>query len=296
MTDPAIITAAMTEAMKLGKQVTAIHAIEGMRPTIVAPQGYTLLPLEKDNKDKIERPRFLVAHPGFNEVGGFIAYVNTFKDRATRLFYQLDGTFLAVIDYHEPLVFPSAQEGAPAQVQPLGARHGDHCATLKLLRSPEWEAWANSTGKQMGQIEFAEFIEDNAADVVDPEVGVMMAVATGLAASTTGTFRQAHSLANGTVQVQWDEQINGSVAGRDFAIPTEFTIGVRPFMGCNRYQVGCRFRYRARGGELKLFYKALRMDWVTETALEGIVARVRDETGIAPALGNGNVAELAKGK
>lgn len=285
------LSALTKEAIILGQKTTTLHQVVGMRPAVVAPKEFQLLPLAKDT-DKLARPRFLTACPAFNDMVSFVAYVNDFKDRATRLFYKQDGTFLAVFDYHEPAAPGIENAAAPL---PLAARHGDHCATLALLRSPEWEAWANNSSKPMGQVEFAEFLEDNAADVVSPDITIMMAAATGLQASTNGTFKQACNLANGTVQILFDEQVNGQVAGREASIPTEFKIGVRPFMGCDRYEVDCRFRYRARNAELKLHYKALRMEWVTETALEKIVHRVFEETGIVPALGVGNVAELKKG-
>jgi uncharacterized protein YfdQ (DUF2303 family) len=198
-------------------------------------------------------------------------------------FDQKAGRFQAVFDYHEkhPVDLPG--------------NHGDHTATLTLLRSPEWTAWAGSSEKQMGQQSFAEFIEDGARDIIEPSPADMLQVASGLHATTGGTFRKATNLANGQVNFHFDEQINGTVSGTDKAVPTEFTIGLRPFMGCDRYRVDCRLRYRIREGALALHYKALHLEQITETALEAIALLIQDKTGIRPAMGKHDAEAFKRG-
>jgi uncharacterized protein YfdQ (DUF2303 family) len=232
---------------------------------------------------KEDKPRFLTACPTFHDPGAFNAYVNAFKQTATRLFYMQDGNFLAVFDYHSAAPIPA---------------FGDHKAILALKRSPEWAEWAKHSGEAMGQQAFAEFIEDNARDILQPDPETMLRVASGLHATVGATFRQATNQANGQIQLSFDETINGTVNGKEEAIPTTFQVGLRPFMGCERYPVDCRLRYRierSSGAALKLHFKALHLDPITEAALEGIVARVRDETGIAPALGMHNSDAFARG-
>jgi uncharacterized protein YfdQ (DUF2303 family) len=234
-------------------------------------------------KEKLETPRFLCAAPMFNEVGAFIAYVNSFKDDATRIFYHDSGVFEAIFDYHRTADDP---------------RHGDHRASLALQHAPEWKIWTANNGKQMGQREFAEFIEDNAADLLQPSPADMLEVATGLQTTCGATFRRAINQANGTVQVQFDENIEAKVAGGNKDVPATFVVALRPFMGCNRYQVECRLRYRASGGNLTFHYKALRLDPILEGVLSGetgITAKIRDETGITPAYGAACADHFKKG-
>ena len=266
-------------AIEAGKNLTQLHQVTGFKPALTAPHlaGPAAL-----TPEKLEFPRFLTAAPRFQDSGAFIAYVNAFKMTATRIFYVQAGKFLAVIDYHD-----STAHGV--------AMHGDHLAYLDLTRSPEWITWANNSEKAMNQQEFAEFVEDNARDILQPSPMLMLEIATGLQATVGATFRSAINQANGTVQLSWDEQVEGTVKGTGKAIPAQFQIGVRPFMGTERYPVDCRLRYRVAGGSLKLHYKALHLDPITEAAMEGIVAKVRDETGIAPALGSHDSAAFAKG-
>lgn len=264
------------------KQTTLLPEVPGHKRLVAAPERINLreLPL-----DKLPTPRFLVAAPVFNDVSAFIAYVRDFKNEATRIFYTQEGFFEAVIDYHLP--------GGDVASHP---RHGDHRAILKIKRSPEWERWEKSSEKPMSQQEFAEFIEDNARDILEPDPAEFLRIATGLQATTGATFRSAINQSNGTIQVQWDEQVNGTVKGTDQQIPTKFQVGLRPFMGCERYPVECMLRYRILSGVLRLHFKALHLDPITEAAIDlGIVPKIRDETGITPALGGHDREAYAKG-
>ena len=267
-------------------QSKVLPPIDGYQQTAIIPRNAALVTLPRD---KGQVPRFLTAAPAFNEPAAFIAYVNAFKDGSSRIWYNEEGKFQVVFDYHQDV--PNAITPRP--------RHGDHTAVLELKRSPEWKIWSESSEKAMGQQAFAEFIEDNARDLTQPDPVTMLRVASGLHATTNSEFRQATNLANGQIRIAFDETINGTVNGQAEEIPAQFQVGLRPFMGCDRYPVDCRLRYRIERGQgacLKLHYKALQMVPITETALEGIVAKIAAETGIAPALGNAHVAALAKGQ
>lgn len=271
-------------AIAAGVKQTQAQLLPDGRLLVTAPhleKGHLLAPAPK-----LPAPRFLTASPAFNDAGAFVAYVNQFKVAATRIFYALDGSFLAVIDYHD------------GHGSAVAAQHADHTARLKLMRSPEWEAWAKHSEQQMGQQAFAEFIEDNAKDILQPDPETMLRVASGLHATVGATFRQATNQANGQIQLAFDETINGTVNGKEEAIPTTFQVGLRPFMGCARYPVDCRLRYRidrSSGAALKLHFKALHLEWITETALDAIVQRVRDETSITPALGGHDADAYRRG-
>ncbi len=256
-------------AIKAGlDQAQLLPEVANHRRFVVVPNSAKLLSLERE---KLAAPRFLAATPTIHDTKAFIDYVNDFKDSGTRLFYNQEGVFVAVLDYHLH--------------KDVRQRHGDHLAVLKLKRSPEWLAWACKSESAMTQVEFAEFLEDNARDILTPGPVEMLEIATNLHATVGATFRSAVNQSNGTFQLNWDEQINGTVHGTGKAIPTQFQVAVRPFMGCERYPVDCRLRYRVSGAMLRMHFKALHLDPITEAALEGLVGRIRDETGIVPALG-----------
>jgi uncharacterized protein YfdQ (DUF2303 family) len=280
----------LQHAIEAGKSLTQVHHINGFKAMITGPHlpsGGVVLPPEK-----MTTPRFLTAAPVFHDVAPFIAYVRDFKDQHSRIFYTQEGSFAAVLDHHcsYNVTTPEVQ-----QITKPMPRHGDHIAILNLQRSPEWKLWAAQSEEVMQQGDFAEFLEDNANDILNPDPASMLEVATSLHATTGAVFRRAFNQANGQVQFQFDENIDAKVAGGTKEVPTTFQIGLRPFMGCHRYPIECRLRFRVNGGNLAFHFKALQMDWMTETALDAIVKRVADETGIAPGLGQHNAAEFKRG-
>lgn len=273
----------ITAAIEAGKSITQLHQAPGYKPALTAPHLSGPVKLEPE---KLAVPRFLAAAPTFNDAAAFIRYVNDFKDEDTRIFYTPNGHFLAVLDHHI-----ARDTGVKVQ-----QRHGDHTAKLALVASPEWQAWAGMNEKQLGQQAMAEFVEDNLPDIIEPDAAVMLAAASGLHATTGGTFRQATNLANGEASFQFDEQVMGSIKSTGASIPTEFKIALRPWLGCDRYPVDCRFRYRVRDGALALHYKALRLHVVLETALEGIVQAIEKATDIRPDLGSHDAAAFLRGQ
>lgn len=277
-------TQSIAAAIEAGKNLTQLHQVPGYKPAVTAPHlsGPTKLEPEKQ-----AFPRFLTAAPTFNDVAAFIRYINDFKDDFTRIFFTPNGHFLAVLDHHMQV----NEDRVVAD-----PRHGDHVAKLSLMHSPEWQAWAGLNEKQMGQQAMAEFVEDNLPDIIEPDASVMLDAARGLHATTSATFRQATNLANGEASFTFDEQVMGSIKSSGASIPTEFKIALRPWLGCDRYPVDCRFRYRVRDGALALHYKALRLHVVLETALEGIVQKIAEATDIIPDLGSHDAAAFARGQ
>jgi uncharacterized protein YfdQ (DUF2303 family) len=280
MADPVIINnpGDIAAAIKAGTdQAQLLPEVKEHKRAVIVPQASKIVHLERE---KLVDPRFLTACPTFHDAKAFIDYFESFKTPGSRIFYSQDGSFRAVIDYHE---------------RGPGPAHGDHQAVLVLKRSPEWLTWAAKSDSAMSQQEFAEFIEDNARDILTPGPAEMLEIATGLNATIGATFRSAINQSNGTVQLQYDEEVQGSVKGTARAIPTQFQVALRPFMGTERYPIDCRLRYRVTGGNLRLHYKALHLDPITEAALDGIVARVRDETGVMPALGAHDAEAFKRG-
>ncbi len=273
-------------AVDAGKALVATHLVDNYKPMVTAPylpNGAVLL-----QPEKLVHPRFLTASPTFHEAKAFIDYVNAFKYMFSRIFYQQEGVFLAVIDYHDPNEDATGDEDE----RPW---HGDHIAKLILKRSPEWLQWAGHSEKAMTQQEFAEFLEDAARDILQPGPEKMLEIATGLQAKMGAEFRSAINQADGTIQLQYDETVQGQVRGSQEEIPKQFQVALRPFMGTERYPIDCRLRYRITSGALRLHYKALHLEPITEAALEAIVLVIGDQTGIRPALGAHDAAAFLKG-
>lgn len=149
------------------------------------------------------------------------------------------------------------------------AGHGDHRVVLKLVQSHQWKAWVAHDGKMMARDDFAEFIEDNAVDVVSPDSATMLEIAQGIHATMSAEFKNAQRLSTGEVSLQYEETINATAGHKGgLEIPTSFLIEIPVFVGSAPVTVSVRFRYRLRGGNLTVGYKLERPYDIIRAAFE----------------------------
>lgn len=163
----------------------------------------------------------------------------------------------------------------------------DHRAEFKAEFTPEFAKWLDQNGKHMGQTEFAEFIEDNFADITEPAAQNLLDVATTIQAKTDISFSSAKRLDNGQVQLGYTETIDARAgANGALQIPKLFTIGVRIFKNGTGYKINARLKYRLSGGSVKFWYELDRPERSVEAAFEGYVDKVRETSGYVVLLGN----------
>lgn len=162
----------------------------------------------------------------------------------------------------------------------------DHRAVYKAEKTPEWLLWMSMNKKAFGQTEFAEFIEDNMADIAGDEGTTLLTLATTIAATTSINFSSAKRLQDGQSQLTYNEVIDAK-AGADGAlrIPQTFNIGVRIFKNGEGYAVKARLKYRLNGGAVKFWYELDRPERAVEDAFNGYVAKLRDQTKYTVLLG-----------
>lgn len=165
----------------------------------------------------------------------------------------------------------------------------DHRANFQAEYTPEFSRWLanNGSGKARGQTEFAEFIEDNLADITEPFAQQLLNVATTIQATTGINFSSAKRLQDGQTQLAYSETINAT-AGSDGAlsIPKEFTLGLRIFKNGAGYLLKARLKYRLNSGAVKFWYELDRPERAVEDAFAGYVAEVREKSGYAVLIGS----------
>jgi len=133
----------------------------------------------------------------------------------------------------------------------------DHRAVYTAELSREMAKWLEFDGKTMDQEQFATFLEDNIADVVEPSGETLLQVALTLQATTGVDFKSHRRLDNGQVQLGYTETTTAT-AGADgnLTIPRDFTIGLRVFRSAiEGYRIKARLKYRLGGGKLKFWYE-----------------------------------------
>lgn len=167
----------------------------------------------------------------------------------------------------------------------------DHTATLRLKVDRDWAAWSQYDGKLLDQETFAEFLEDNARLIVDPDAATMYEVARSFQARSTADFSRVVRIDNGDVQMSWNEQTDAKVSSLErgtFEVPASFTVRLSPFVGVPVTELTARLRWRLREGRLGIGYALLRPDLVVREAFQDVVATVNTDLnspvllGVAP--------------
>jgi len=165
----------------------------------------------------------------------------------------------------------------------------DHQAKFQAKFTPEFTRWLENNGHQRAktQTDFAEFIEDNLADITEPAAQQLLEIATTIQAKTDINFSSAKRLHDGQVQLGYTETINAS-AGVNGAlqIPKEFALGLRIFKNGEGYKLRARLKYRLNSGQVKFWYELDRPERAVEDAFAGYVETVSKQSGYVVLLGN----------
>jgi len=152
----------------------------------------------------------------------------------------------------------------------------DHRAVYKAELSREFTTWMQFNKKPMEQEDFAIFLEDNIADVVEPSGEQLLQIALTLQAKTEVNFSSHKRLDNGQIQFAYSETVDARAGTGMIEIPREFTIGLRLFKNGDGYKVRARLKYRLGGGKLKFWYELERAENAIEDAFQAYVNHARE--------------------
>lgn len=234
---------------------------------VAVPAGYKVesLDLEPFGEAPARKRGKVTLHTGQS----LAAYVNhhTVTD-ATALYADVEARrVVAVLDGHHA--------GSD------NAGWGEHRAALALRHTPEWLAWIGKNGQMRDQVAFAEHIEENLLDIVDPAGADMLELAQTFQATTKVSFKSSQRLSSGEQQLTYLEDTDAKAGAKgDLIIPTRFELALRPFEGTEPYRVTARLRYRIGGGDLAIGYVLDRPEDVVRDAFDQILADIETETGL----------------
>lgn len=241
---------------------------------IAVPQGYQLHDITKAVEAAQLTPARKRGTTQLRDVASLLAYcTDQAAEKAAYIYADPDArTIAAIFNDHR------------------GAEPGwrDHRITFKAEYTPEFERWLanNGAAKARGQAEFAEFIEDNLADITEPFAQQLLNVATTIQAVSGINFSSAKRLQDGQTQLTYTENIEAR-AGADGAlsIPKEFTLGLRIFKNGSGYLLRARLKFRLAAGSVKFWYELDRPERAVEDAFKGYVDEVREKSGYAVLVG-----------
>lgn len=162
----------------------------------------------------------------------------------------------------------------------------DHRISMTPRFSEEWKRWTGSNGKSMSQIELANFLESNSANIIQiggtPTAAEVLTFVTQLTEVRKVKYGNAVNLQNGMVQINFVEEGDDATKGK-IEVFREFGLGLRPLFGGEGFQLRAFLRYRIdrNTGEIKFWFELQRPDLVLEKATEGVIERIRTEIDAA---------------
>ncbi len=236
----------------------------------VVPDGYECQPLPT-----LEMPARPIATVKLRDAASFVAYWNDHAEARSRIYATLEpAQFLAVFDDFDT---QNGDSSIAYQADWRGFR-----AKFKVPASREWLLWNNANRKHMGQLAFAEFLQDNLPDVVEPAGGALLEMALRFEASQSGSFIAAHRLQDGSHDLQWKADNNASGTVK---LPEFIKLSIPVFENEQATELTARLRYRVKDGTLAIWFELVRPHKVLEAAFRATWAKVEEGSGASILLG-----------
>lgn len=255
---------------------TAINAVASRAPNHEVPDGRKVI-IVPDGYKAIDYPPAMppriVQSVVLHDRDSLVAYVNRFKSTATRLFAEPgflaagQAKIVAVLDYHN-------------------ASQADHCghvATIAPRYSEQWQRWHKACAAPMKKAEFAEFIEEVRADIVEPDAAKLLDIVRTFKASKRVKFDSVVYQSNGDVKLAYDERTEQK--GSSGALPEVMKLGIPVYFRGAPYAVPVLVRYRVGQGAVGFQLKMDRSDIIEDAAFSEMAKAVGEATGIDYYLG-----------
>lgn len=221
-------------------------------------------------------------------LASFVDLVNRHKDEGSAIFAKTDWPgprLTAVIDYHDTA---------------KTARWGKHRIVYNFPITKEFETWVAKNGEAMDQADFAEFIEEHAAELAAPDVheinefeprwkerfatpAELIDLSRHLEVNVGSTVKNASRLASGERQVVFETQ-HTNAAGEPVDIPGIFMVSVAPFLSGDRepevVRIPARIRYRVANGKITWNYQLYRWEYFLRERIQEDLAFAAKQTAL----------------
>lgn len=260
--------------------------VDGQAYAFAVPAGGDIKVIDRDLDKFRARPRRKTGDVAVHDADSFVNYLAKHGLPETEIYADIPaGRLTAIVNAHQ-----DADPTGDATDADRGAGWADHRLSLVLQQTPAWKAWAIHDRKMLGQVDFAEHIEERLAEIVTPPGADMLELAQTFQATRSVAFESSRRLANGQTQLAYREE-DTATAGKkgQLQIPERFELALRPYEGTDPYKVTARLRYRINGPTLTIGYLLDRPDEILRAAFLDIVTDVAHHTertilnGTAPA-------------
>lgn len=256
----------------LAAKASGAHVVKSSdnREFLITPEGFS----DKEVSDayglKLAKPRYIKQMVTIETADSLVDYVNRFKGTDTLLLAEISANrIVALIDYHNA----------------TAAAHVAHRAKMELPFSEEWALWTKVSGKLMPQLEFARFIEENAADIRAPSAGELLDACRDLQIRRKVNFTKAVRTASDNENFEYSEETNASTKKGDLELPTKFVLGLPVYFGQAETELHAFLRWRLDEGSLTLGIQLHRIEHVRQAVFKQIVLDVAERTACPAVFG-----------
>jgi uncharacterized protein YfdQ (DUF2303 family) len=195
-------------------------------------------------------------------VDSLVDYTNRFRTADTVLFADIDtNTIVSAIDYHAP----------------TKASHVDHKARLTLPHSVEWKTWVSIHDKLMPQLMFARFLEENAADIVEPMGADLLEACRDLQAVRKVNFTKAVRTATDNENFEYTDETEARTRG-GVELPKKFALSLPVYFGGAETSLYAFLRWKLDEGQLTLGVALHRHEHVRQAVFKQLVLDAAERT------------------
>ena len=240
------------------------------------PETDALIVVPNDSKvEYIKRADFPPRKKGIvnlDDLKSFIHYFNNTNDGVKAIYGCVDPLqFTGLLNEHN-----SSDLDMPPDWRDFGCKY-----VPKFSR--EWQTWTSRSKQPFdGNEAFAIWLEDNLADVINPDNGRLLEIAINFRVNSNAAFANQIRLQDGDTEFNFTNAVEGSSQsnGGKVKIPELITIAIPVFQGRSSqvYEIDAKFRFRLHSGSLKIHYELVRPHKVLEQAFNDMVDKIEEET------------------
>jgi uncharacterized protein YfdQ (DUF2303 family) len=251
----------------------SIVTLPDARVYLVTPEGFTAEDVTDPHGLTPGVPARIAARATLQTVDSLVDYVSHYANPTggrTVLFADIAKNRIAgLIDYHT-----AAQ-----------AANVDHAAIMDLPFSEEWKVWTAAHGKMVGQLEFARFVEENAADVEAPSGGELLDVVRDLHAVRKVDFKKAVRTSSDNESFEYVDETTANTRNGAVEIPSKFKLRLPVYFGGRTVELFAFLRWHLDDGNLKLGVALHRAEHVRQAEFKLIVEDAASRTGCPAVFG-----------
>ena len=250
---------AFIDAARLAQPLIA-H--EDGRRHVFVPKGYDL----REVTDPTHLPGHIRQRVSVDDRASLTAYANRFSDTRSLLMADYDsGTIAAHLDWHAD------------NDHALAPQHSAHSVTLGLRDSEEYARWAAMENALHTQQDFAIFIEENVADVSDPDAATLLEICRELEATQGASFKSGTRLDNGDRAFLYENETH---VKSEMVVPSEIRLAIPLYQGEAPSTITAKFRFRVKPDALYLGFTWHRVEYQRQATFRQMATTAAEETGL----------------